>query len=64
MMRPGGTLLTACGWWGDNIDETADDALVIEGPAPVIDQFAAAGIRNLRQRADAILCSVAQEPGA
>jgi hypothetical protein len=64
MMRPDGTLLTARGWWGDNIDETADDALVIEGPAPGIDQFAPAGIRNLRQRADAILCSVAQEPGA
>jgi len=62
-MRLGGTLLiaaligaligampaaaTACGWWGENIDETAQDALVIEGPAPEIDLFSPAGMAQM-----------------
>ncbi len=38
---------TACGWWGEDIEDDAEDALVIEGPAPGIDLFSPAGMAQM-----------------
>jgi Sel1 repeat-containing protein len=59
MMRTGKTLLiaaviaaspvavNACGWWGENIEDDSEEALVIEGPGLGIDLFSPEGMAQM-----------------